>query len=31
MIANPDSDFLMKTHEQIGLFSNPYFNRYDIH
>jgi hypothetical protein len=30
MIANPDSDFLIKTHGQIRLFSNPYFNRYSL-
>ena len=27
-IANLDSEFLIKTHVQIGLFTNPYFNKY---
>jgi hypothetical protein len=30
MITNPDCDFLMKTHGQIGLFSNHSFNRYSL-
>jgi hypothetical protein len=30
MISNPDSDLLMKTHGQIGLFSNHFFNRYSL-
>ena len=29
-ITNPDSNFLIKTHRQIGLFSNPYFKRYSL-
>jgi hypothetical protein len=28
MTARTDSDFLIKTHEKIGLFSNPSFNRH---
>ena len=29
-IANLDYDFLIKTHGQIGLFSNPSFKRYSL-
>ena len=29
-IANPDSDFLIKTHGQIGLFANHFFKKYSL-